>query len=44
MAHELPQRRRENSEVEELIPDSFCTLIKWRDMGNEDEGGTENPE
>ena len=30
--------------MEELIPDAFCTLIKWRDMGDEDGEGTENPE
>lgn len=26
------------------VPDSFCTLIKWRDMEDEDAEGTENPE
>lgn len=40
----MSSNKLENNRVEELIADPLCTLIKWRDMGDDDGEGIENLE
>lgn len=40
----MSSNKLENNRVEELTADPLCTLVKWRDMGDDDGEGIENPE